>query len=399
MRAESAVFSQQMDQVRRTTARTHQGVVNFSNEGSRGMRKLENAAMNLTLGMVGLHGAAGKAAEGMLMLGVGGAALTAITIGLAGAGFLYEKLTEKTRKATEETDKFIEAQLKAARIRANPNAELLGGIGGARAREAELSKNVVDAMQRNVKIGFDPASGASFDDALKKLREVREAIAGAQGSIAEKGFDLIKNLSIQAATFGMSTEAAQRYALAMDGSLEPSVRKTATALLTHIERLRENKEMMEASAKAQAELTAKFNAFWDDIEAKANLAGPMVTKRIEDMVKAQQKAFGDRLGDRIDSGFALAQESTVRIERPEIFAKMERNAELMEETWKNSIQGIQEAFAVHVHQTVTFNAGFVDGASGEAWLKSKSGTIAGVVADAASSAPAFARHIVAQGMR
>lgn len=54
---------------------------------------------------------------------------------------------------------------------------------------------------------------------------------------------------------------------------------------------------------------------------------------------------------------------------------------------------------VVVHQNIRFNTGFVDGASGEAWLRSRSGVIAGVVAQAASDAPAFARHLVAAGMR
>jgi hypothetical protein len=54
---------------------------------------------------------------------------------------------------------------------------------------------------------------------------------------------------------------------------------------------------------------------------------------------------------------------------------------------------------VMVHQNITFAPSFIDGPSGAAWLQSQSGTVAGIVADAATSAPAFARHIVAQGSR
>jgi hypothetical protein len=41
----------------------------------------------------------------------------------------------------------------------------------------------------------------------------------------------------------------------------------------------------------------------------------------------------------------------------------------------------------------------MDGASVQAMLRREGGTIAGIVAEAATQAPAFARHLVASGMR
>lgn len=60
---------------------------------------------------------------------------------------------------------------------------------------------------------------------------------------------------------------------------------------------------------------------------------------------------------------------------------------------------LQSAAPVQVVQHISFAPSFLDAASGEEWLRARSGTIAGIVGQAAADAPAFARYIVAQGMR
>lgn len=54
---------------------------------------------------------------------------------------------------------------------------------------------------------------------------------------------------------------------------------------------------------------------------------------------------------------------------------------------------------VNVHQSIALNLNAMDGASAAHFLRSHSATIAGVVAQAASDAPNFAKHIVANGLR
>jgi len=54
---------------------------------------------------------------------------------------------------------------------------------------------------------------------------------------------------------------------------------------------------------------------------------------------------------------------------------------------------------VHVHQNITLNVSALDGPSVDAMLRQRGGTIASVIAQAASDSPAFARHIVANGAR
>lgn len=55
--------------------------------------------------------------------------------------------------------------------------------------------------------------------------------------------------------------------------------------------------------------------------------------------------------------------------------------------------------SLQVNQNITFAISALDGPSVAQMLRTQGGTIAGVVADAATAAPAFARHIVAQGLR
>lgn len=54
---------------------------------------------------------------------------------------------------------------------------------------------------------------------------------------------------------------------------------------------------------------------------------------------------------------------------------------------------------VNVAQTISFNLSAIDGVSAAQFIRSQGAAIAGVVADAASAAPAFARHILAAGAR
>jgi hypothetical protein len=54
---------------------------------------------------------------------------------------------------------------------------------------------------------------------------------------------------------------------------------------------------------------------------------------------------------------------------------------------------------VVVNQNIRFHVSAMDGASVQAMLRREGGTIAGIVAEAATQAPAFARHLVASGMR
>lgn len=320
-----------------------------------GLRKVESSLASIGLAVVGIQGPFEKLTSGLLMFGAGGAVSLALVTGLTVIGKGYELFTEKTRKSSEETQKWIDAQLKAAAVRANPNIEATSGLEGASARVDAFKRRIADLERTNGTQMATPGrfgaavttidNTAALAKAREELEKTNQAIAGAQGAIAAKGFDLIRSLSIQAATFGMSDEAAQRYALAMDGSLDPALRKSADAILTHIQRLREAKEYQDAAKKSQDELTARYNAFWDEVEAKANLAGPMVVKRLEDLVKAQRKTGAEKLTASIDSNFALAELGTKRIERPDVFKKMDDDAKLFEETWKHAIRGTQDAFA------------------------------------------------------
>lgn len=449
-----------------------------------GFRRFETAVMGLGLEVVGVHGKVARMAEFLLTLGVGGTVALALTGGLAVVGAVWDKVSEKTRKAAEETKKFVEEQLKAARLRADPNADILSGREATSARATELRRQIteLEGTRRGLIQNFSiPGLGGmenmatlqAVTTALGKLRTelepLEKAVTASSGAMAVKGQELVRTLALQAATFGMSEEAAQRYAISMDGSLSPAIRKSATALLTQIQHLRETKEAQDAAKKAAEQLAAETEAFWLSIDRVANLAGPKMVARLKELEKAQK----DALGDSIMAGFEQAKGRTWQIKSPEAFDKMLADAKLWQETWRNAVEGVQEAFAqmfedigkdgfrlvslleniaravqrslaqlaaqqitnwifsglfkgglpaapdlgnlsdnpipslsnpsrmshVVVNQSISFNAGFVDGVTGAAWLKSQSGTIAGVVAQAASDAPAFARHLVAAGSR
>jgi hypothetical protein len=505
MKAESAVFSRDMEQVRRTTARTSQGFIHLGNESAKGFRKAENAITNLGLGMVGLTGKTGRLAEGLLMMGVGGPVMLALTAGLAAGALAYRHFTSATAEARKETDALIDTLVKAAQARRDaldPGAKarraLLGGEEegeGLQARYDRLQKQLATARQGSVVT--DEAGGAhKFVDSKEVARLEAELRKVAQ-AMAEVGQTYLDAMS--------KGHKKPKDAFDWFGVPQPD----------HI------KEMLQVIADARAKLA--------DSDPWAEL------------VKKQQGTFKDRQTDSIDAEFEKAKAGVFQIERPAVFAKMEEDAKLWQETWENAIRGTQSAFAdffesigqegfrmvsifeaiaktiqrtlaeaaaqqltaglfgagagggggiggliggvigsifgggggggrgnatqsmgmlrggivgrdgtprmvdpalfvnaprfkrggmigadevpiiahrgerilpkgesgggggsgttVVVNQNIKFNAGFVDGGSGQAWLKAQGGTIAGIIANAASDAPQFARHIVANGSR
>lgn len=156
--------------------RSAEGTTRAIGGGVEGFRKFENAIVDVGLGLVGLQGKAGKAAEGLLLMGAGGAVTLALTAGITIIVGLYRLLTAEARKVKEEQDKIIkplEDRFAGLREKFKPEEVAKERIVAITTQTAEANRKLQEEMARpftiNAKTGLQ--SGGPSATAIKELRD------------------------------------------------------------------------------------------------------------------------------------------------------------------------------------------------------------------------------------
>jgi hypothetical protein len=248
-----------------------------------GIARLRSGMAQLAVTSLGASNALGQVAQGALFLGGGGSgAIIKIALAIATVGFASKKLGEEQAEATQKAQALLD-KLKEQAAAGTPLLQatkdlndllaaqdrILASIAKRKALFGELPTGFVlpnvlglGAIQQILGFGnlADKLGLKALQDGIRLAREELEKFR------IEAGQKLVRDLSIQVATFGMSAEAAQRFALAMDGSLDPAIRKSANSLLHQLERLREHEEAIEAAAKADkdaADAAKELAQFWE----------------------------------------------------------------------------------------------------------------------------------------
>jgi hypothetical protein len=108
----------------------------------------------------------------------------------------------------------------------------------------EQNRAMAGGAFRQEQLDKELATLAKLTDEMVDLTRVRNQIQ------VEGGNELIRGLSIQAATFGKSSSEAQRLAIALNQSLTPAQRRAATAILDTIIQLERQKRSAEEAARA-----------------------------------------------------------------------------------------------------------------------------------------------------
>lgn len=104
--------------------------------------RLGNQFANLAGRIAGVHPIVGNLAQVMGNFAIGGAVTVAVLGGLALIAVAYDKLTDSSRKAMEQSDKLIDSLLRSARIRA------LGVGGESKAAMEDLAKGTAEHGKR-----------------------------------------------------------------------------------------------------------------------------------------------------------------------------------------------------------------------------------------------------------
>jgi hypothetical protein len=334
LRAESAVFTTQMDRASRVTSRTGRQIERFGNDGAKGFRKVESALVHFGLTTIGVHGRVGKFVEGLLLLGAGGSVTLGIVAGLALAGFAMGKFDQKMKKAREETKKFIDEQVKAAKLRADPNALLKEGLAGAQA-DAQRHRTELTRLEGRSSVQDDLDPFGLFG--AKRITKVREelaradtAVANAQRSMSDSAVKLVTDMAREVAVLRLGEDAVRRLEIA-NSDLAPSIKAATLSLHDQKVALEAQKRAAEEAARVTERLLENQHRWRVENAGGGNLT---------------QGAGGTNTGP-IKGGLlsgATAEEIT-NSRAARIIAEQERNARLFEETWVNAIRGTQDAFA------------------------------------------------------
>lgn len=301
---------------------------------NRSVSLLRGGLVTLAAQSLGTSSALSQLAQSALFFAGGSVGVIAVAGAVLALSKAYELLTEKAREAKKAQDDAVESAL--ARIAADitPEAKEANDRGALRRELATLANEELRLQEAIAAAGNDNAKIVAFTVGLQKnLAEQKRLTAAlsldearAEADIAREAQSasnaLIGGLGQQLAALQLGERAAQRMAVANQAHTE-SEREAALAIFDQITALKaaakardEAARAAEEAARAQAEITARFNAFWDDIEAKANLAGPLVVRRLKEIQAAQEKAAGDSLTAGIGAAFERAAEAASQLRTP-----------------------------------------------------------------------------------
>jgi hypothetical protein len=310
--------------------RARQGALDTSFAISgKGAEKLRAGFQALALQATGTSPAIANLVNGLLLLGPGSTAVLGVAAAAAVIGVAYNALTKNAREAKEEAEKLTEELIRQGNIRVDPAFEARESLKkldtqadrtrAELARLEEQQQRLVQIQSPSTPLGGEEAlfESATFADASARIAQLQadlERLAKAQkearNEIAEaiqaSSFGDIRDLSIQIATFGQGEIAARKLAVAMDGSLEPGVRKVTLALLDQLDALQKN-------AKAQEELQRLANQMFLDRQAIFAGAGDLGERvvilkprldssELESALDRVAAEAADALGEPIDGG-------------------------------------------------------------------------------------------------
>lgn len=295
-----------------------QRTVQAVNQLPPGFRKVENAIINMGLGMVGLQGKAGKLSEGLLMMGLGGPVLLALTAGLAIGGAAYRYFTRDVEKAREEQEKFAEQtrQAAASRLRRdNPVEGFRSELLALSTEAAKLNRDLDRAKQgrttTDAKTGLsttvvDPAAIRRAQQALDDFRiratEVSHQFIDAMDEMAKRNTKAVDKI-----TYDWSRVRN----VFMDEALDRVTRQREQAFER---RMREIEEMFSSPTRLKLDVPTGDEIFRDVETSAARVAsstGAATLKAIEQTAVARQL----------------------------------RMAEFVKETWLSAARNIQSAMA------------------------------------------------------
>ena len=314
------------------------------NLAQQGGSRLINTLGSLAVTSVGVSGKLATLASNLLVFGVGGTGVAALALTALAASKAWEVYTASQKKAAEAAKETADALDRLAQQQKGPVVQArerfdaqrvaLEGVTRELARVAELRQQ---AAGGGVGGGIDKSLAAEIRlraeqaELLSRVTTESERLAVAQRALNEatfaRGNEMLRDLSIEAATFGMTATEARKFAVVMDRDLTDAQRSAALSILNTIgalerqdKALREAIEADKAAKESRAQLTAAYNAFWDDIEAKANLGAAKIAATWAKLIADQKAAASEGLTGDIGAGFDRAQARTDLILDPPVIA-------------------------------------------------------------------------------
>jgi hypothetical protein len=212
---------------------------------SQGANRVRAGLQAIAIQASGTSPAIGQIVSGLLLLGPGSAAVLGAAAGiavLATAMNLLEKEATESRKATDD---LIEQLRQAERARL-PDFQQTGlQMAAVRDRITEAVARLNEMERLSAGSGNRAFFGPKLAEDIERLNTLTAQLRTLAGLQAEQqrtaeqgaGFTGLRDLAIQVAAFGQSESAARRLALAMDGSLDPAVRRATLALLDQLDAL------------------------------------------------------------------------------------------------------------------------------------------------------------------
>ncbi len=325
------------------TAVTQVGIAGVAS--STGLNRVRNGLVQVALSATGSAGPLGRFASSLLLFGGGGSVVLGIAAGAAVIGTAWSLITRKAHEASEETKKWIEAAREANRV-ARPEFVQLGEeIARAEKELQGFQDKLARATAQRTLIVRKPGESGPMKELIDQIAIAEERLAGLRkqvdglnsSTVTFKGQTI--TTTVESTGLRNVTEEAEE--------AERTREKNARAATKRLDELKRHTEELR---KAQLELTGAFNAFWDDIEAKANLAGPMVVARLKEMQKAAKEAFTEKVQwnfDKVQQNLDVIEKGLDEIgEGNKVFSKFKQDVEdtrTPTEKLRDSIHGITGA--------------------------------------------------------
>ena len=299
-----------------------------STRAAPGIHAIRTALFSLATSAAGVPGPLGSIANGLLLFGGGAGVALAAAAAIGSVALAVNLLTKAAREGKKAADDLINSIQNIGKSRFEV---LTGTIATVEKQIADTEKRIRDLRDIRAASGFRAGGpGSQFgigivisdkelDAELKRLDQLRGGLQRLkrerEGAVPTERESLIALAGGQEAI-----EARQEAARHAEEAQRRAV-QLADKLEQHLKDLQQQED----------ETRGAFSAFWDEIEAKANLAGPAVVARITEMREAAQKAFDQDVQRGFDHTVAnldLIEKELGQIgEKDPIFRKFKAQAE------------------------------------------------------------------------
>lgn len=206
--------------------------IEHSAEGAHlGLGRLGNTVTDLGARLTGVHPVLGKTLEVLGNFAVGHGITLAVIAGITAIAFAYDKLTESTRKATEEQNKLASAAREAAMTRAlGPGGEAANQATAVAGRISDLQQEIKErsSFLESLRRGSAQEFNLNPSDRAEQVGNLRRELEGYQ--VVLKGLmDEVNSARVQkfaeavTAPFDYATQRGQSV-LGMYGDLEAAQR-------------------------------------------------------------------------------------------------------------------------------------------------------------------------------